>query len=374
MVKLIIENDSLEAELLSRFIFNLNPKIPKAVFGKRQKQPNGEFQIIYKIPVGETQFKYKEIPFTVTRTQYGQAQGMSYSVGFYEELLLENSQSNYDLITELLKDAKKFNDKKDSKEVVCHFFKGGNWHKYNEIPRRKKESLFLPGTILDDLETDVKMFLENKQDYLEYGVPFKRNYLFSGSPGTGKTSTICCIASLLEMDLATLSIGPDTSDNDFIKAVNNIPNKTIFVIEDIDSLFCKKPTESSTNRITFSSLTNCLDGILKKDGLITFMTTNYPENLDKVLLRDGRIDYFVDFKDRSEEQVKRMVDKYFNGKSNQAEIDSFIDKILIQKFSMSSLQKFCFENRNKKLESKMSRDFIAQLNNNEFKGNYDYFS
>ena len=41
------------------------------------------------------------------------------------------------------------------------------------------------------------------------------------------------------MDLATLSIGPDTSDNDFIKAVNNIPNKTIFVIEDIDSLFAR---------------------------------------------------------------------------------------------------------------------------------------
>lgn len=372
MVKLVIENDSTEAEVLSRYIFHLNPNIEKAVFGKKQKQPNGNYIIFYKIPVGTTEFKYKGVDFTATRCQIGKPKAMSYSVGHYEEIILENNLTNYDLFSELLIDSKKFNDKKDSKEIICHFFKGGNWHKLNEIPKRNKNSLFLPNNDLDNLIVDIDKFLSNKEEYHKYGIPFKRNYLLTGSPGTGKTSTICIVASILDMDLATLSLGSETSDAEFIRAVNTIPPKTIFVIEDIDNLF-NKNSEGLSNRLTFSSLTNCLDGILKKDGLIIFMTANNPESIDEIVLRDGRIDYSLRFKDKSEEQIKQMLKLFYTGSDNDT-INNFTEEIILSNFSMSSLQKFCFENRERKLSKEMAKEFLKSLKNNNFKANLDYFS
>ena len=70
---------------------------------------------------------------------------MSYSVGFYEELL-ENSQPNYDLITELLKDAKKFNDKRILKWYVI-FSK-------------------------EEIGTNIMRFLKEKKNLYSYQVQF----------------------------------------------------------------------------------------------------------------------------------------------------------------------------------------------------------
>ena len=36
-----------------------------------------------------------------------------------------------------------------------------------------------------------------------------------------------------------------------------------------------------------------MDGIFRRSGLITFLTTNYKEKLDNALLRVGRIDYII---------------------------------------------------------------------------------
>lgn len=44
------------------------------------------------------------------------------------------------------------------------------------------------------------------------------------------------------------------------------------------------------NRVTFSGLLNCLDGVASTEARILFMTTNYLERLDPALVRPGRVD------------------------------------------------------------------------------------
>lgn len=44
------------------------------------------------------------------------------------------------------------------------------------------------------------------------------------------------------------------------------------------------------NRVTFSGLLNCLDGVASAEARILFMTTNYLERLDPALVRPGRVD------------------------------------------------------------------------------------
>lgn len=48
--------------------------------------------------------------------------------------------------------------------------------------------------------------------------------------------------------------------------------------------------EDTSEQVTLSHILNILDGILETPGRILILTSNYPEKLDKALLRPGRID------------------------------------------------------------------------------------
>ena len=74
------------------------------------------------------------------------------------------------------------------------------------------------------------------------------------------------------------------------------PKNSILLLEDIDSLFVeRKANDSNKSLVSFSGILNVLDGMGRKSGLITFMTTNYKENLDKALIRPSRVDFQMNF-------------------------------------------------------------------------------
>lgn len=56
------------------------------------------------------------------------------------------------------------------------------------------------------------------------------------------------------------------------------------------SNFSAKAAFDGLNRVTFSGLLNCLDGVASTEARILFMTTNYLERLDPALVRPGRVD------------------------------------------------------------------------------------
>lgn len=51
-----------------------------------------------------------------------------------------------------------------------------------------------------------------------------------------------------------------------------------------------KAAYDGLNRVTFSGLLNCLDGVASTEARILFMTTNYLDRLDPALVRPGRVD------------------------------------------------------------------------------------
>lgn len=56
------------------------------------------------------------------------------------------------------------------------------------------------------------------------------------------------------------------------------------------STYPKALEEDTSEQVTLSHVLNILDGILETPGRILILTSNYPEKLDKALLRPGRID------------------------------------------------------------------------------------
>ena len=68
----------------------------------------------------------------------------------------------------------------------------------------------------------------------------------------------------------------------------------------------------SSEEINLSFLLNILDGVLETPGRILIMSSNYPERLDKALIRPGRIDLMIEFTKCSDKTIKEMLSAFFD--------------------------------------------------------------
>lgn len=304
---------------------------------------DNDFEIEFKLPYGQTTINYNNSVITVDFNREGAPVGLSYNVKVMENLKITGESK--EVLEKFIFDAKKYSEPKKNDEIICKIWKSSYWSVMSKIPKRPFDSLILDGNNKELIMNDINDFLNTKEDYDKYGIPYKRNYMLEGKPGTGKTSLITTIASKVDMDIAIITFGPKMDDTTFMTAISNLPSKSILILEDIDVLFTeRKKGDGNNSFVSFSCILNVLDGISRKDGLITFMTTNYIDNLDSALIRPGRIDYKLSFDFATKKQVKNMFEYFL---PNQIEnFDKFYKKINKYNITTSSLQKFLFENRN----------------------------
>lgn len=107
----------------------------------------------------------------------------------------------------------------------------------------------------------------------------------------------------------------DISKKNIENSENNQNDNIDYVKVDTDDnkfTVIKKINEEKD--ITLSSLLNVLDGILESNGIIYIITTNYPEKLDKALLRPGRINFTIDFKKSDYQTIKEMLEYFYETK------------------------------------------------------------
>ena len=97
------------------------------------------------------------------------------------------------------------------------------------------------------------------------------------------------------------------------------------------------------SQVSFSCVLNILDGLQRKHGLITFMTTNHKDELDEALTRPGRIDMSIKFDFATKDQIKDMFENFLPKQKDNFKM--FYRKIEVKKISTAVLQKFLFEKR-----------------------------
>lgn len=178
------------------------------------------------------------------------------------------------------------------------------WNTYGTLPRRSIKSVFLSDNMEQDLLSDVKRFLGDKAAYMRIGRPYKRVYCLHGPPGTGKTSVVMAVAGELKRNLAIFNVD-SLRDDTFIALLSKRPTDAVLLFEDVDSLFKKRQDLKDTG-MSFSTMLNCLDGILHPSGAVIFLTTNHLENLDEALRRPGRVDRMVEVSYSTPAQRVRM--------------------------------------------------------------------
>lgn len=211
----------------------------------------------------------------------------------------------------------------DERELLPEIYratKTGSSRYVRKLVPREPDTVFLPDGMLNDILGDVSRFLTSQQDYTDMGVPYHRGYLLHGPAGTGKTTTICTVASFLGKHVYLIPLTELSDDSALISAMSAIPygaNDTIVVLEDVD-VFRNTHTRSAKGQsssgedkgVTLEGLLNVLDGLLTPDGLVTFMTTNHPERLDDALIRPGRIDRKFELGHMTQGQLDAMVQRF----------------------------------------------------------------
>ena len=227
-----------------------------------------------------------------------------------------------------------------------------HWEFYSTLLKRNTDTVILDENIKEELLDDVKRYIKSENTYNKYGIPYKRVYCLYGPPGTGKSSIIFSLASNLKKNLHILNFGSGITDSGFTSLMTNIDTDAILLLEDIDALFVNREASSTTvsGFLSFSTLLNFLDGSLRKNGLITIMTTNHPERLDPALLRKGRVDYMIKIGYITKYQIEQFAKLYYP-KINNKQLEEFT-KILvsIKKLTPSILSSFLFINHDKKIE------------------------
>ncbi|SCO54217.1 related to human BCS1 protein [Fusarium fujikuroi] len=73
---------------------------------------------------------------------------------------------------------------------------------------------------------------------------------------------------------------------------------------------------SSVESISLSGLLNTIDGVASHEGRILIMTTNKPESLDEALVRPGRIDVQVGFKNATSAQATELFRRMYERPSD----------------------------------------------------------
>jgi len=311
----------------------------------------GEYKYTYTVPATKAEAA-RTTEFKISYRQENKTVGTHDGAEKFESMTILTDSP--ELFHHFYRESDNFLENNEQDESKLHVFvmsKYGEWMRYNKIPSRTLDTVYFDDKLKQKFRNDIKEFLKKEKEYDEFGIPYKKNYLLTGIPGSGKTSIIKAMCREIGYSLCIFSINHDVDNNTALAAFRDIPPKSVLLFEDIDCLF-EKRTSSTENKsqFTFSHLLNLLDGVFSRKGLISFITTNHPENLDHALLRQGRTDMIIHMNYPKKVDVKHLFrDMMRKEELTSEEIDRDFDKFYehIQKktITMAGLVGFLFRYR-----------------------------
>ncbi|XP_040158304.1 mitochondrial chaperone BCS1 [Anopheles arabiensis] len=251
------------------------------------------------------------------------------------------------LYFKILEEARQLALKNTEGKTIMYTAMGSEWRPFGH-PRKRRPigSVVLDEGVSERILRDCREFIKNPQWYSDRGIPYRRGYLLHGPPGCGKSSFITALAGEIEFGICLLNLSERGLTDDRLNHLMNVaPQQSIILLEDIDAAFVsrqdtlqQKAAYEGLNRVTFSGLLNCLDGVASTEARIVFMTTNYLERLDPALIRPGRVDVKEYVGHCSRHQLEQMFRRFYTGTDAEANARIFAERVAADGRNVSPAQ------------------------------------
>ena len=188
----------------------------------------------------------------------------------------------------------------------------------------KKVQLNIEQNYNDDFQPVHEIIVERLKKTDDKGL-----VLLHGLPGTGKTSYIRYLTSIIDKKM--IYIPPDFAHKiaspDFLPLLVNNPN-SVLIVEDAENIIEERET---TRSAAISNLLNVTDGLLS-DCLSVQIVCTFNINIskiDKALLRKGRLIGMYEFRELKQDKAQKLSDSL--GFDNPIETDLVLSDIYNQK-------------------------------------------
>ena len=151
----------------------------------------------------------------------------------------------------LLNDIKAWTVRKEGSKTIIRVpadERWNGWMRSSERPSRNLDTVILDPEQKTRILQDMNEYLHplSSKWYASRGIPYRRGYLFSGPPGTGKTSLSFSLAGIFGLDIHIINLmDPSMSESTLSKLFNNLPKRCIVLFEDIDAAGIKKRVDES---------------------------------------------------------------------------------------------------------------------------------
>lgn len=200
------------------------------------------------------------------------------------------------------------------------------------LPEMTWNDVVLPEEMVSDIRTSVDTFFMAKEAYKQFGLPYKRGFIFSGPAGCGKTLTAKIILATAKKPSYLVVPGqiPEKTISSIQMAFNTAATHApaIVLIEELDKF---------SDAQHLSRVLNLIDGLDTIKGVLVIATTNHPEKIDPaLLLRPSRFDRIWNFP--LPDYNCRL--RFLQGKANNHFPDTLLDAVAkhASGFSMSYVQ------------------------------------
>lgn len=277
-----------------------------------------------------------------------------------------------------------------SEEGVLHF------DEYALEHDRTFDNIFLDQK--EELKARLDFFQNNRAWYKTKGIPYTLGIMFSGKPGCGKTSTIKAIAKYTNRHVIDVSLSKIENCRDLMQIFysdeingKKIPmHKRLYLFEDIDSILdvlkersaaeaavaaaaaaaddnssCEtggsggsgvshkksssvktktKVKAANSDKLNLGFFLNLLDGVLETPGRILIISTNYPEKLDRALVRPGRVDLKIHMDKCSPTMIRDIFNHYYSCCSGDYDdMAQLVAALYAKELTPAELYQICFK-------------------------------
>jgi len=276
---------------------------------------NGCFQFWYK----NRPLKFRRVEKTGESLWYSREK---------EEVSISCLGWSSQVLKDLLEECRQMYLGRVQSKTLIYENRNGRWKQSRERDIRPISTVLYDEKEKESLLNDVQDFLDPgmRRWYAKRGIPYRRGYLLSGPPGTGKSSLSLSVAGYFHLDIYILKLA-SVDEDDLNDLFAELPQRCMVLLEDIDAAAPNRAHDSvvgdlksvsaqagkiQRKRVTLSGLLNALDGVASQEGRVLVMTTNYLERLDEALIRPGRVDRMIEFSLANKDIIGRLFCNIFS--------------------------------------------------------------